>query len=1173
MNSLLRHLNKLESYQTLAAAVISGRTPVYAAGAIDSQKCHLCAALIEQLGKSSVIIASSELKAKEIYDDMRFFMRDAAKFYPAKDIIFYSADLKSTEITKERFSVIKSILDNEKICVVLSADALLDRLPPAGEFRKFILKLHRGNAVDISELSKKLVYMGYERVDLVEAPGHFAIRGGIVDVYTTVYDYALRLDLFGDEVESIKLLDTYSQRSIEVLDEAIIYPMRELVYDEDRLNAAIEKISEESRSAYKLAVKNNRDEEAAQIISHSDEITEKLKMERAFTGADEYITYFYPESVSLFDYLPEDSLVFFDEPSKVIQHLETVLQEFTQSMHHRMLRGAMLPSQTEMVFTSGHILSRALRFRSVLMASMAGSVRDVMIKEIVKFSVKSSPVFQFASLSEDLKRWRDGGYSVAILAGAKFQAQRLADEVVQLGFSATFTEDLSDQSLEPGLMAITRGHLKSGFEYPDAKLAVITMASTGEDKKKKRRSRQKGTQIESFTDLRVGDYVVHDNHGIGVYEGIEQITIDNVRRDYLKLVYADGGRLYIQTNQMDLIQKYIGGDASKAKLNKLGGSEWSKAKSRARKAVAILAKDLVALYAKRETSKGFQYSKDTIWQKEFEDLFMFEETEDQLLAIEDVKRDMESGKVMDRLICGDVGYGKTEVAIRAAFKTIQDGKQVAYLVPTTILAQQHFNTFKARMETFPIDVEMLSRFKTQSQQRETLERLKEGTCDVVIGTHRLLSRDLVFRSLGLIIVDEEQRFGVSHKERLKALKENVNVLTLTATPIPRTLHMSLSGIRDMSILEEPPQERQPIQTYVMEYNPEFVKDAITREIARGGQVYYLHNRVHNIVEEADRVARLVPEAKVAFAHGRMSERELEKIMLEFISGDLQVLVCTTIIETGLDISNVNTIVIQDADYMGLSQLYQLRGRVGRSNRLAYAYLMYRKDKVLPEVAEKRLQTIREFTEFGSGFKIAMRDLEIRGAGNLLGSEQHGHMDLIGYDMYCKLLAEAISDLRGEPKKEEFETFIDAPINAFIPQDFISNEEQKLEIYKKVSLISNEREQSDIREEIQDRYGQIPRAVDNLLFIALLKAQAHDMGVLSIMQKGRSIVITFKGDSKVDPVKLTGVVKAFRQRLMFTQAPNPYLTYKMLDDDIMTSLGQVKKLIKELGAKEDAAVFS
>ncbi|MDE6182539.1 MAG: transcription-repair coupling factor, partial [Eubacteriales bacterium] len=652
------------------------------------------------------------------------------------------------------------------------------------------------------------------------------------------------------------------------------------------------------------------------------------------------------------------------------------------------------------------------------------------------------------------------------------------------------------------IIYIIRGSLNKGFEYPENKFIILADKEIfGEEKKAKKSSKKKkSSKIQSFTDLKVGDYVVHENHGIAVFKGIEQISTDGISKDYLKLGYADEGVLYVSINQLDIIQKYIAGGSGVPKINKLGSKQWGIAKSKAKKAISELAKDLVILYAKRKDAKGYMYSKDNIWQTEFEDNFPYQETEDQLNAIADVKNDMESSRVMDRLICGDVGFGKTEVAIRAAFKAVQDQKQVVFLVPTTILASQHFQTFINRMQDYPINIELLSRFRTPKQQKQAITGIEKGLVDIVIGTHRVLSKDIKFKNLGLIIIDEEQRFGVVHKEKLKNIKENVDVLTLSATPIPRTLHMSMTGIRDMSVLEEAPNERMPVQTYVLEYDIESIRNAINRELARNGQVYYLHNRVNNIDEEAIKIQNIVPDAKVAFAHGQMSERELEKVMIDFMEHKIDVLVCTTIIETGLDISNVNTIIINDADHMGLSQLYQLRGRVGRSNRTSFAYLMYKKDKVLQEISEKRLQIIKEFTEFGSGFKIAMRDLEIRGAGNLLGSEQHGHMDTIGYEMYCKLLDQAVRELKGETIENEFETLIDVSVNAFITPTYIENEIQRLEMYKKISLIKTEDDFFDVQDELEDRFGTIPKVVQNLLNIALMKSYAHNLGVNKISQK-------------------------------------------------------------------------
>ena len=714
--------------------------------------------------------------------------------------------------------------------------------------------------------------------------------------------------------------------------------------------------------------------------------------------------------------------------------------------------------------------------------------------------------------------------------------------------------------------------MNRGYEYPLIKFVVISESDIfgQEKKKKKKRKTYEGKKIQSFSELSVGDYVVHENHGLGVYRGIEKVEVDRVAKDYMKIEYAGGGKLYVLATQMDVIQKYADKDAGQPKLNTLGGPEWRKTKTKVRGAVKDIAKDLVKLYAARQEQQGFEYGPDTVWQREFEETFPFEETADQLLAIEAVKKDMESRKIMDRLVCGDVGYGKTEIAIRAAFKAVQESKQVVYLVPTTILAQQHYNTFAQRMKDFPVRVDLLCRFRTQAQQRQTLADLKKGLVDIIIGTHRVLSSDVEFKNLGLLVIDEEQRFGVTHKEKIKKLKENVDVLTLTATPIPRTLHMSLIGIRDMSVLEEAPMERMPIQTYVMEYNEEMVREAISRELARGGQVYYVYNRVNTIVEMTNAVSKMVPEANVAFAHGQMKERELEKIMYEFINGEIDVLVSTTIIETGLDISNVNTMIIHDADNMGLSQLYQLRGRVGRSNRTAYAFMMYRRNKMLKEVAEKRLHAIREFTELGSGFKIAMRDLEIRGAGNLLGAQQHGHMEAVGYDLYCKMLHEAVKEEKGErTPEEEYETSIDIDIDAFIPERYIKNEGQKLDIYKRIAAIENEEEYDDMLEELVDRFGEPPKSVQNLLAVANLKALAHSAWVTEVAQRGNEIKFTMFERAQADPKKIELLVKQYRGRLAFVMNTPPYFRLSkprrgMRDnEDVLVTVKEVLEEIKLL----------
>ena len=1174
-NALFAPLRELESFTKVSAQLRKSNNRTHktalCTGVVDSQKCHLAWALAAEYARPLVFITTSETKAREAAEDLQFFMQDAGKvrYYPVRDMIFYAADVRSADILRQRMAVMDALLRGELDgggAIVLSVEALFDRLTPPKRFEEFVMHYQVGDKLVLSELSDKLVRMGYERSEIVEGPGQFAVRGGLIDVFTTIYENAVRIELWDDEIDSIRLMDPQSQRSVETRDAVSIYPMRELVYGDAERERALSAIEAEFAKTKKLYEKNGLKDELETLSATIAHTTERLREAHGFSGVERYIQYFYNEAATLLDYLPADTLLVFDEPGRLAQHSETIAEEFAESMKNRIEKGYLLPAQAELLVPYAQMLRGTERFARVLLATFASGVRDFVVQETAAFSVKSSGVIQkrVDLLEEDLRYYMENNYRVLILAGGRTRAERLNEELKEHGLPASVMGNLDSGTLAKGTITLSSGSLNKGFDYPLIGLAVVSGKELFDGGRKKRvRKRKKGAEINSFADLRIGDYVVHDNHGVGVYQGIEKIVVDNTGKDYLKISYKDGGNLYVATSQLDMLQKYIGGDEAKPKLNKLGGADWGKAKSRVRAAVQILAKDLVALYARREAAVGHPFIADTVWQAEFEEMFPYNETDDQLTAIEDVKRDMESARVMDRLICGDVGYGKTEIAIRAAFKAVQDGKQVVYLVPTTILAQQHYNTFAQRMKDYPVNIAMLSRFRTAKQQKQAIEGLKNGGVDIVIGTHRLLSNDLSFKDLGLVIVDEEQRFGVAHKEKLKRLRENVDVITLTATPIPRTLHMSLTGIRDMSILEEPPHDRQPVQTYVMEYNPEFVREAIHRELARGGQVYVLHNRVRNISDVAARVQQLAPEANVAYAHGQMSEHELENIMMDFIGGEIDVLVCTTIIETGLDIANVNTIIIQDADYMGLSQLYQLRGRVGRSNRSAFAYLMYRRDKVLTEVSQKRLQTIREFTEFGSGFKIAMRDLEIRGAGNLLGAEQHGHMDTVGYDMYCKLLGEAVKELRGEAAAIEFETLIDVPVNAFIPNSFVGNELQKLEVYKRIATIQTEQDFFDVQEEIEDRYGNLPASVQNLLDIALLKAVAHRAYIVSIVQKNGAYVLTFKGDAPVDPTRIVALVNANAKTLRFTIAPNPFLTYRVAEDEPGV-LVTMRKMLEQLG---------
>jgi len=1216
-HALLAPLQESTSFDRLLTGLKDKPKTQWATEVVESQKWHLAAALLQATNRPALVIAPSELKAKAIYEDLYYFFRESCCLYPSRDMIFYAADVKSVDITRQRLKALDKINGKTPPIIILSAEAMLDRMTPPAIFHANKLELSVGDIAEPEAVIRKLAQMGYERSGLVEGPGQFALRGGILDIYPAVAKYsrrsrgvapsvnsdangaasnnltqaeegaslsidltggqALRLEFFGDDIDSIRVVDALSQRSIENAEGFELYPVREMVFDKACLRAATKKIEKSYKTQYQSLKSKSLNKEAQTLKDIIEQTLERLDLS---ANADALFPFFYEEDCNLLDYLPQNTLIIFDEPNPIATHMETAQAEYTDSISHRLMAGRLLPEQALVMLTWQHVLHKTQNFQRLLLSSMT--------QILTEFDPAPSPIPMSArscmplrhkpsELKQDLDRLLGQGYRIAILAGPRRHGQQLADAITDLGLLARYTDTLMGANLPQNLITVTRGALSAGFEYPDLKLAVITdkeLFAQEKTRRRKHRRDKNAEKISHFTDLRVGDRIVHDNHGIGIFKGIEQITSDGLSRDYLKLEYSDGGNLYVQTSQMDLIQRYIGGE--NAKLSKLGGADWAKAKARARQAVEILAEDLINLYAKRMSAKAHEYGKDTVWQTEFEALFPYSETDDQISAIEDVKRDMESPKVMDRLLCGDVGYGKTEVAIRAAFKAVQDNKQVAYLVPTTILAQQHYQTFVSRMKDYPVAVERLSRFQSKKEQQTALKNLEKGAVDIVIGTHRLLSKDVQFKDLGLIIVDEEQRFGVGHKEKLKALRADVDVLTLTATPIPRTLHFSLTGIRDMSLLDEPPEARQPIQTYVMEYNAEFVRDAINRELGRGGQVYYLHNRVRNIAEEATRVQALVPQARVAFAHGQMSETELENIMHDFVDGEVDVLVCTTIVETGLDIPNVNTIIIQNADFMGLSQLYQLRGRVGRSNRLAYAYLMYRRDKVLKEEAEKRLQTIREFTEFGAGFKIAMRDLEIRGAGNLLGAQQHGHMDSVGYDMYCRLLAESVGQLKGTGEEAPaIETTIDISIDAYIPDRFIPDEQQKLEIYKKISMINSQQDYYDVQEEIEDRYGNLPAPVVNLLDVAQTKAKARKLGVISIAQKemhtGQNIIITFRPDASVDVDKLTATLSRNPHRLLFTMAPNPYITMRggkedknAKNDGGVSRLAAIKGLLEGLG---------
>ena len=1078
MKAFLTPLQGFAEFEQIKEKSKTNKGILQVSGCMESQKSHLMYGL-SRIAPYRLILAEDERRAREIYEDYRFYDRKVYS-YPAKDLLFFQADIHGNLLIRQRMKVIKALLEEKELTVVTSIDGCMDFLESLEKIKEQLIHYESDSTVDTEQLKNQLVALGYERVGQVEMPGQFSVRGGIVDIYCLTEENPWRIELWGDEIDSIRSFDPESQRSLENLEELTIYPAVEHIGDKDM--------------------------------------------------------------VSFLDYFPEErTIIFLDEPNRLTEKGGAVEEEYRQSRMHREEKGSRnLPENWLCSFEQ--LLKELNKRNCISVCALEPKKAGWKVREKFYLEVKSISAYNnsFELLVKDLHQYKKQGYRIVLLSGSRTRAERLAKDLQEEGLAAFYGQDY-DREICPGEIMVVYGHAKKGFEYPLIKFAVMTESDIfgQEQKKKKKKKNYSGSRIQDFAELSVGDFVVHEKHGLGIYRGIEKVEVDRIVKDYIKIEYRGGSNLYIPATQLDCLQKYSGADAANApKLNKLGTQEWNKTKSKVRGAVKNIAKELVELYAVRQEKEGYVCGPDTVWQREFEEMFPYEETEDQLSAIEDAKRDMESTRIMDRLICGDVGYGKTEVALRAAFKEVQESRQVAYLAPTTILAQQIYNTFVQRMKEFPVRVELLCRFRTPAQQKKAIEDLKKGQVDVIIGTHRILSKDVQFKNLGLLIVDEEQRFGVTHKEKIKQLKKDVDVLTLTATPIPRTLHMSLIGIRDMSVLEEPPMDRMPIQTYVMEYDEETVREAINRELRRGGQVYYVYNRVTDIADVALRIAKLVPDARVDFAHGQMSERELENVMYSFVNGDIDVLVSTTIIETGLDISNVNTMIIHDSDRYGLSQLYQLRGRIGRSNRTAYAFLMYRKNVMLKETAEKRLAAIREYTDLGSGFKIAMRDLELRGAGNLLGAQQHGHMNAVGYDLYCKMLNEAVKEAKGIHTMEDFETSVDLNVDAYIPDSYISNEFQKLDIYKRIAGIETQQDYDDMLEELLDRFGEPGKAVLNLLAIAKLKAIAHQGYVTEIKQTGKTVRFTLYEKARLNTEGFPALIQKYRRGLQFKNEQEP-----------------------------------
>lgn len=1129
----------MDSYKNLLKDIGEKKDVVGINGVIEEALGHFIYSVSHHEKGSKFIVTYDDSRARMIFEDLKNLGLKNVYLFPKREEFFYSTLAKSLDNSNKQVEALWSILNEESI-VVTTVDATLIKVMNKELFDLRTMKLTMVDKIELEELSSFLLDGGYERVNFVEGRGQFSPRGGIVDIFSPIHENPYRIELFDNEIDSIRTFDLRTQRSLETVDEIMISPAREnMILDEDRKIIAEELRKDLSSTKIKdKLILENLEEKFSGLL-------EKLDENFYISDLDLLLPYIPKENLSsIVDYIPKNALVFIDEPRRIEERIKSLEDELRMRLSDLLLAGEVLYSHEKIIYGYEDIVSKLNDYIKITFSNVLRDNKYYKPKSILSFQMKSATSFngRMDIFKEEIENYQYRGYKIAILSDGNDRLKRLNKNLKDLGINAQIAENL-DRELKSNQIFLYDASLKNGFEYTSIKFSIINHREIYGNITKKKTKRKKPAGLTDFADISIGDYVVHENHGLGIYQGTEQVEIQGVKRDYILIQYAGADKLYIPTDQLGLIHKFVGNAVDKPRINKLNSVEWSRTKSKAKKSIDDMADELIELYAAREAKKGYAFSADTDWQGQFEDLFPYQETEGQAISSEEIKKDMEEPRPMDRLLCADVGYGKTEVALRAAFKAVMDGKQVAILVPTTILAQQHYNTIIERFREFPITTAVLSRFRTRKEINEDIKNIRKGMIDIVVGTHRLLSKDVVFKDLGLLIIDEEQRFGVKHKETLKKIKENVDTLTLTATPIPRTLQMSMIGIRDMSVIEEPPEERFPIQTYVTEFNRGMVKEAITRELNRGGQVYFLYNRIEGISQMAMEISELVPEARVATAHGRMSELELENTMLSFLQKESDILVCTTIIETGLDIPNVNTIIVFDADKLGLSQLYQLRGRVGRSNRIAYGYFTYQKDKQLSEISEKRLMAIKEFTEFGSGFKIAMRDLEIRGAGNILGSRQHGHIDAIGYDLYLSYLETAIKKLKGEEVREINDTSMEINVEAFIPKDYVEDEHQRLELYKKISIIENDEDYHDLMDEVIDRYGDAPESLNNLMDISFIKQQANSKDIISIRGDKDSIRINFKDESKPDVMKLNNLIPKYGRDFKLQLTGEKFIEFK------------------------------
>lgn len=1151
MNSLVKVVPNVKKYKTYLEDVKNKINPMMISGLTDSGKVHLAYSTCFYAERPICIVTYNELQAKKIIKDLAYF-EDSIEYFPKKEILAYDYLTESKDSLFERIEVLNNIINKKARIIVTTVEAVMQPMIAKETLYKNLLKLKVGQELNLDKLKETLINLGYERYDVIEGKGQFSIRGGIVDIAVNSKS-GVRIELWGDEIDSIRKFNILTQRSTDMLEETSIYPAFEYVL-ENSIDQVCKKI-EESKYA---GVLNDIAEEDIEQIKSGDYISK----------IDKYFTFFYNKQESILDYLDKDCIVFLDEISKIKARSENIIKD-NETILKGLVEKRKIPIQIlEQTMDYIKVIDKTKEKQTIYLENKEIGFTDVQSMHAKRngysFSYREVNFFRSSMdlLFEELQKANKKSKQTVVLCGNYDNAKKLSKLLEEKNIKYTLDENL-ETDIVPGVTVLTSGTISTGFESYDLNLLVISASELFVSREKKRtRLSQSFKEGETviFSDLKIGDYVVHKTHGIGEYIGVNTIKADGVTKDYIKVKYKDNDILYVPISSLDNIRKYIGAEKGAPKINRLGSKDWEKTKARVKNNLREVARELIELYAKRQHSKGYSFSKDTIWQKEFEDSFPYVETDDQLRCIEEVKKDMEAEKPMDRLLCGDVGYGKTEVAIRAAFKACMDQKQVAYLVPTTVLAQQQYESFKERMEKFPIRVDVLNRFRTPKEQKQILEKLEKGELDVVIGTHRILSKDVKFKNLGFLIIDEEHRFGVKDKEKIKEIKTNVDVLTMTATPIPRTLHMSILGIRDMSVIYEPPQNRKPVQTYVLEYDDEIVREAITKELEHDGQVFYLFNNVEGIEAKANKIQALVPEAKIGVAHGQMSGRELEEIMQDFIDKKINVLVCTTILESGIDIPNANSIIVENADRLGLAQLYQIRGRVGRSEKQGYAYIMYKKDKLLSEIADKRLKAIKEFTEFGSGFKIAMRDLEIRGAGSILGEMQHGHMEQVGYDMYCKLLDQVVKEMKGIQVEEEIDVQLDLDVSSYIPDEFIEDSNQKIEIYQEIALCKNEDEIKDITDSIIDRYGNMPKEIEKLLDIARIRNACRAKNIIKVAQKSDKVIFYFD-EKTFDFSVVDKLLKKYGMRIKFSPAKNPYVTYKL--KNINDILKEIKEFLQEV----------